>query len=141
MSTTNIPSAARSASGLAILLAAVLVVAACASAGGALVAADRAVHLAVSETQDTADHLCDQKVLTPAACQTFNAALVPVIEDAAAFNRAVRADSTAEVPAMIGSIERLSRSVLGLLPNDEQRAAIKARFDHALELLRAIGGK
>ena len=114
---------------------------ACASAGGPLVAADRAVHAAVAEVQDRGDQLCDRKILNAATCVSFNVALGPVLADADAFNRAVRSQSTAEVPTMILSLDRLVRSITDLLPDDAQRAAIKAQLDQALALLRSIGGK
>jgi hypothetical protein len=113
----------------------------CASAGGPLVAADRAVHAAVAQTQDTADRLCDRQILTPAACQQLNADLVPVIESADAFNRAVRANSSAEVPAMIGALDRFARALEPLVPDATERAAIQAQVAAALAQLRALVGR
>ena len=116
-------------------------VASCASAGGPLVAADRAVHAAVSQVQDRGDYLCDKKILSEPACKKFNVALVPIIVDADAFNRAVRSNSTAEVPTMALSLNRLVLAISDLLPDDAQRAELKAQLDQALALLRSIGGK
>lgn len=116
-------------------------VAGCASAAGPLVAADRAVHAAVAQTQDTADRLCDRQMLTPAACQQLNADLVPVIESADAFNRAVRADSAAAVPAMIGALDRLARALEQLVPDAAERAAIVTQVNAALAQLRALVGR
>lgn len=129
--------------GWAILLAVGLGagVAGCASAAGPLVAADRAVHAAVAQTQDTADRLCDRQILTPAACQQLNADLVPVIESADAFNRAVRADSAAEVPAMIGALDRLARALEQLVPDAAERDAIVNQVNAALAQLRALVGR
>jgi len=121
---------------LAVLLGAG--VAGCASAGGRLVAADRAVHQAIAQTQDTADRLCDQHLLTPAVCQQFNRELVPVIQAADDFNRAARANSAAEVPAMLGALDRFARGLEQLVPDASERAAVKQRVDEALALLRGL---
>lgn len=112
----------------------------CASVGGSLVAADRAVHTAVTQTQDTGERLCDRQVLSAETCQKFFAQLVPVLSDADAFNRAVASQSVAQVPAMIAALERLAASVLGLLPDDAQRDALHERITVALDRLRAVGG-
>ena len=126
-----------------ILLAAMLAasVSGCASLAGRLVAADRAVHAVVAQTQDTADRLFDRRLLTPAACRQFNAELVPVIAAADEFNRAVRANSTAEVPAMIAALDRLGRALAQLVPDATEWAALKKRLDDALATLRALEGR
>lgn len=111
---------------------------ACASVGGKLVAADRAVHAAIAQTQDTANRLCDSHVLTAESCRQFNASLVPVLKDADAFNRAVAADSTAEIPTMAASLVRLSQSVAAILPANP---ALKSQIDDVVNLLRSLGGK
>jgi hypothetical protein len=129
---------------LPVVLLAVLLgagVSSCASAAGPLVAADRAVHAAVAQTQDTGDALCDRQVLSPAACQQFAAELIPVIESADAFNRAVRANSAAEVPAMIGALDRFVRALEQLVPSAAERAAIQARVNEAIAQLRAVVGR
>jgi len=127
----------------AILLVAVLSagVTGCASAGGALVQADQAVHLAVATTQDTLDRLCDTRVLAPARCQQANADLVPVIQAADDFNRAVRADSAAAVPQMVGALDRLTRGVVDLLPDGQEQAALRRQIDAAIAAVRVLLGR
>lgn len=121
---------------LALGLAASLT--ACASTGGKLVAADRAVHAAIAQTQDTANKLCDSHVLNAESCRQFNASLLPVLKDADAFNRAVAADSTAEIPTMAASLVRLGQSVAAMLPANQ---ALRQQLDDVVTLLRSLGGK
>lgn len=113
----------------------------CASATGALVTADKAVYEAISRTQDTVDRLCDAKVMPAPDCQKFNTALVPAIDAADSFNRAVRANSTAEIPVMVSSLTRLGNAVVALLPDEAQRADLAARIEYAKGLLQSIWGK
>lgn len=130
-------------SGLVLVLAVALGASTlgCAQTASALVTADKAVYDVVSKTQDTMDRLCDAKLMTPADCRQFNAELVPVIDEADAFNRAVRANSTAEIPAMLGSLTRLGNAVMLLLPDEAQRAEIRARIEYARGLLQSIWAK
>lgn len=114
-----------------------MVLLACALAGSsvacanALVQADRAAHRAISFSQDNADALCDAELLNPESCAGFNAKLVPVLEAYDRFNRAVRADSAVEIPAIVRALHDLAAAAAEFLPAD-LRKTIRDRVDEAL---------
>lgn len=99
----------------------------CASA---LVAAEGAIHRSIAVTQDTANSLCDAQLIAPEPCRTFNARLVPVIVSAKTFNRAVRENSAAEVPAMLAALVDLRNAAVAFFPPD-MVASIRARLESA----------
>ena len=77
----------------------------------ALVAAEGAIHRSIAVTQDTANAVCDAQLQTAESCRAFNVKLVPVIASAKTFNRAVRENSAAEIPAMLSALAGLREAV------------------------------
>ncbi|MGE0362780.1 MAG: hypothetical protein AB7R67_18855 [Vicinamibacterales bacterium] len=110
---------------LVLLLA--LAASGCASA---LVAAEGAIHRSIAVTQDTANSLCDAKLVAPEPCRAFNVRLVPVIVSAQTFNRAVRENSAAEVPAMLAALVDLRNAAVAFFPPDLVES-IRARLESA----------
>lgn len=106
----------------------------CASA---LVAAEGAIHRSIAVTQDSANAVCDAKLVAAEACRTFNVRLVPVIGSAKTFNRAVRENSAAELPAMLASLVSLRDAVVAFFPPD-MVAAIRARIESAYGLVSTL---
>lgn len=119
----------------ALALAAALFASGCANA---LVAAEGAIHRSIAVTQDSANAVCDAQLVTPEACRSFNVQLIPVITSAKAFNRAVREDSAAEVPAMLAAIVGLRDAALAFFPPDMAQA-IRARIEGAYSTVARLG--
>lgn len=119
----------------AVVLLLALAASGCANA---LVAAEGAIHRSIAVTQDSANAICDAKLQSADACRAFNAKLVPVIVSAKAFNRAVREDSAAEVPAMLAAIVGLRDAAVAFFPPD-MIVAIRARLESAYSLVARMG--
>lgn len=117
---------------LALLLA--LASSGCATA---LVAAEGAIHRSIAVTQDTANAVCDAGLQTADQCKAFNVRLIPVIASAKSFNRAVREDSAAEIPAMLSALAGLREAAGAFFP-PEMVTAIRARLDAAYALVVRI---
>lgn len=120
--------------------AALVLVLALASTGcaTALVAAEGAIHRSIAVTQDTANAVCDAKLQSAEACRNFNVKLVPVIASAKTFNRAVRENSAAEIPAMLSALAGLREAVGAFFPPD-MVAQLRARLDAAYSLVVKLG--
>lgn len=103
----------------------------------ALVAAEGAIHRSIAVTQDTANAACDTKLVAPEACRTFNVRLVPVIVAAKQFNRAVKEDSAAELPAMLAALIEMRNAALELLPPG-MTDAVRARIDATWSLVAGL---
>lgn len=104
----------------------------------ALVAAEGAIHRSIAVTQDTANAVCDAKLQSADACRTFNVKLVPVIASAKTFNRAVRENSAAEIPAMLSALAGLREAVGSFFPPD-MVTQLRARLDAAYSLVVKLG--
>jgi len=117
-----------------LMLCVVLASSGCASA---LVAAEGAIHRSIAVTQDTANAVCDAGIKDAASCQQFNVRLIPVITSAKAFNRAVRENSAAEIPAMLAAIVSLRDAVMAFFP-PEMVEALKARAESAYALVAGL---
>jgi MinD superfamily P-loop ATPase len=109
-----------------------------AGCSGALVAAEGAIHRSIAVTQDTANAVCDAKLKSAEACREFNVKLIPVIVSAKSFNRAVREDSAAEVPAMLAALVGLRDAAVTFFPAD-MVAAIRARLESAYSVVAGMG--
>ena len=109
-----------------------------AGCSGALVAAEGAIHRSIAVTQDSANGLCDAKIVDADKCRAFNVQLIPVIVSAKAFNRAVREDSAAEVPAMLAALVGLRDAAVAFFPAD-MVAAIRARLESAYSVVAGMG--
>lgn len=120
--------------------AALVLVLALASTGcaTALVAAEGAIHRSIAVTQDTANAVCDAQLQTAESCRAFNVKLVPVIASAKTFNRAVRENSAAEIPAMLSALAGLREAVGSFFPPD-MVAQLRARLDAAYGLVVKLG--
>lgn len=104
----------------------------------AMVAAEGAIHRSIAVTQNTANGLCDAKIVDADKCRSFNVQLIPVIVSAQSFNRAVREDSAAEVPAMLAALVGLRDAAMTFFPAD-MVAAIRARLESAYNVVAGIG--
>jgi hypothetical protein len=103
----------------------------------ALVGAESAIHRSIAVTQDTANGLCDARVMDAGQCREFNVRLIPVITSAKAFNRAVRENSAAEVPAMLAALVGMRDAVAAFFP-PELAAAVRARIESAYGLVAGV---
>lgn len=128
---------ARKSRGLIVVLLVAGMAGACASAGGALVVADDAIHDAIGIVRQAGKVVCDPQPAS-AQCKAFNAGLADAIRDARRFNEAVATDSVASVPAMVTSLESLARTLEGIMPDAQQRQDLRARIEFALSKLRAL---
>jgi len=115
-----------------LMSCAIVIVAATASSGcaSALVAAEGAIHRSISVTQDAANATCDARLVDAERCRRFNVQLVPVIASAKTFNRAVRENSAAEVPAMLAALVDLRNAAVAFFPPDMVES-IRARLESA----------
>jgi len=104
----------------------------------ALVAAEGAIHRSIAVTQDTANAVCDAKLQSAEACRTFNVRLIPIISSAKTFNRAVRENSAAEIPAMLSALAGLREAVGAFFPPD-MVTQLRARLDAAYGLVVRLG--
>lgn len=104
----------------------------------ALVAAEGAIHRSIAVTQDTANAVCDAKLQSAEACRTFNVRLIPIISSAKTFNRAVRENSAAEIPAMLSALAGLREAVGAFFPSD-MVTQLRARLDAAYGLVVRLG--
>lgn len=120
---------------LAAILVLALLTTGCANA---LVAAEGAIHRSISVTQDTANALCDAKLQTAESCRAFNVKLVPAIASAKQFNRAVRENSAAEIPAMLAALAGLRDAAVSFFPPDLAKA-MQARIESAYALVARMG--
>ena len=81
---------------------------------------------------------CDAQLQTAESCRAFNVKLVPVIASAKTFNRAVRENSAAEIPAMLSALAGLREAVGSFFPPD-MVAQLRARLDAAYGLVVKLG--
>ncbi len=88
--------------------------------------------------QDTANAVCDAKLQSAEACRTFNVRLIPIISSAKTFNRAVRENSAAEIPAMLSALAGLREAVGAFFPPD-MVTQLRARLDAAYGLVVRLG--
>ena len=129
------------ASALVALLSVSILASACASTGKALHRADQSIYQSVKISRAAVNGLCDSRALAPDACRKAQGDLAAVIHDADTFTLAASTNSTAEVPAMLGSLERFTKSMAALLPDTAERAEILAGVNSALAQLRALVGR
>lgn len=115
---------------------------ACASlgVGHSLVRAETVIHDAIGITVSTGNRLCDSRILDAPRCVQFNERLIPIIQEAKAFNNAIASNSSASIPSMVLAIEHLARDVAGLMPEGADRAAVMAKVNEARAILRSIRG-
>lgn len=118
-------------------LAVVLLALSSTGCASALVAAEGAIHRSIAVTQDTANAVCDAKIVDAEKCRTFNVQLIPVIVSAKSFNRAVRENSAAEVPAMLAALVGMRDAALAFFPPD-MAVAIRARIESAWTLVSGV---
>ena len=117
-----------------LVLVVALATSGCASA---LVAAEGAISRSIAVTQDTANAVCDAGLKDAASCRTFNVRLIPVIASAKQFNRAVRENSAAEIPAMLASLVSLRDAVLAFF-DPAMVTALQARIEAAYGLVAGL---
>lgn len=121
----------------ALLASALLLALASSGCATALVAAEGAIHRSIAVTQDTANALCDAKIKDAESCRLFNVQLIPVIVSAKAFNRAIREDSAAEVPAMLAALLSMRDSALAFFPPTMSKA-VQARIESTWSLVAGL---